>query len=194
MQCRIRNTEKLKIYISAQLIILILLILGCNSKPVAELNITFNGQSFLDKIDHYLNLNRNIQANDARLLFSNSKSYEYGFVEKTLVFNFFDTSSIVKENFLKTSNGQKLLAKLDSIRIKLKSKKQNFEFPIKFNGPYNVEHKSFYYCIDSQAFTTIDLEYQILNKDTSYYLSEKQAQSILEEGLEYQKSKARMSF
>jgi hypothetical protein len=93
---------------------------------------------------------------------------------------------------LQSTSGKKLLAKYDSARVRLKNQKQYLEFPIEFADEDNSEQKSFFYNIDSQAFTTIDLKYHILKGDTSFYLNEEQAQSILEEGLEYQKSRARI--
>jgi hypothetical protein len=176
--------------ITIYLIIIISIFSGCKSESDYESIVIFEKPSILDEIVHSLDLNESIKAANAKLLFSNAESDKF-FI---LFFNstFYDSSATAKKSYLKSTNGKKLLAKYDSARLRLRNQKQYFEFPIEFTDDYNVEQKSFFYNINSQAFTTIDLDYQVLKEDTSYYLSEEQARSILEEGLEYQKSQARI--
>ena len=172
-------------------VILIFLILsGCKLELENKPNVIYKKPSILDEIFHSLDSNKYIEVSDAKILFSDAKSDKF----YTLFFNstYYDSSASTKESYLKSANGMKLLAKYDSARVRLRNQKQYCEFPIEFTGDYNVEQKSFFYNINSQAFTTIDLDYQVLKGDTSYYLSEEQAQSILEEGIEYQKSQARI--
>jgi len=163
---------------------------GCKLELEYQPSIIYKKPSTLDKIFHSLDSNKSIEISDVKLLFSNAESDKF----YILFFNstFYDSSASTKKSYLKSTNGKKLLAKYDSARVRLRNQKQYCEFPIEFTGDYNVEEKSFFYNINSQAFTTIDLDYQVLKEDTSYYLSEEQAQSILEEGLEYQKSQARI--
>jgi len=180
----------MKFSIIIHLIIFFLIIIGCNNELEYQPKIIFEKPSILDEIVNSLELQKYVEASNAKLLFSNSESDKY----YILFYNstFYDSSVFAKESYLKSIKGQKLLARYDSARVSLKHQKQHFDFPIEFTGDYDIQQKSFFYNIDSQAFTTIDLEYQILKEDTSYYLSEEQAQSILEEGLEYQKSQARI--
>jgi hypothetical protein len=150
----------------------------------------FNNQSKLDKILISLDKNECITASDAKLLFSNSESDKI----YVIFYNspYYDSSALRKKILMESPLGKKLLAKYDSVKTRLINQKQYLEFPIEFTGNYDFEQKSFFYTIDSQAYTTIDLEYQISRSDTFYYLNEEQAQTIIEEGIEFQKSQARI--
>jgi hypothetical protein len=172
-----------------QLMIIILLLFSCKNE-LEEPHHIFIKQSKLDKILISLDKNECIKASDAKLLFSDLESDK----NYVLFYNspYYDSSALRKKILMESPLGKKLLAKYDSAKTRLINQKQYFEFPIEFTDSYDVEQKSFFYTIGSQAYTTIDLEYQILKKDTFYYLNEEQAQTIIEEGIEFQKSQARI--
>jgi hypothetical protein len=176
-----------------RLFLLIIILLGfscCKTEQEDQSIDVINKQSVLDGILYSLEKKECIEASDAKLLFSDSELDKFFVLFYSTPY--YDSSALRKKSYLESPKGKKLLAKYDSVRTRLQNQNQYLEFPIEFTGDYDFEQKSFFYTIDNQAYTTIDLEYQVSKRDTFYYLTEEQAQSIIEEGLEFQKSQARI--
>jgi hypothetical protein len=170
--------------------IALLFCIGCKNEFNNQNESIYWGQTNIDEILQSIDTSQYIDAKDAKMLFSDSETD----MLYLLFFNssYFDSSDLIKKTYLQTSAGQKLLVKYDSARVRLIEQKQYFEFPIEFTRDYDIEQKSYFYLINSQAYTTIDLQYQIIQKDTIYYLNEEQSRSIIEEGMAYQKSQSRI--